>query len=178
MTKIGKLLAKRGRPAGRPSVQKNVQITKIITKEQSKALDYEYEKFLLEQRLPFSLGPVLAKFTQRLLVNNDTDTLKQYCPFNYKMTKVAKSVSLYLKAELFSYLRKSPFSLSADTSSDINGQSFLAISAKYLKSEKAINSTTKLLSILPIGETSTGESIANLIVSDTHSESSRYLRRT
>ena len=152
--------------------EKIVRIKELITKEQSKALDYDYSRFLLQERLPFTLGPKLAGFTQELLNTYSKDILQQYSTSRYKMTRVAQSISSFLKAEIFSYLQTSPFSLSVDTSSDINGQSFLAVCAKFLEPGNMEKPTTKLISILPIGESSTGESLMELMMNHILAEES------
>jgi len=60
-------------------------------------------------------------------------------------TSVAKSISDTLKKNLYSKLSDSPFSLSMDSSSDVNEHTYLTICAKYLDPENLETPSTKLL---------------------------------
>jgi len=71
-------------------------------------------------------------------------------------------MSQTFKESIFESLERSPFSLSNNGVSDQFGKSFLAVCAKYVdESKDCVN--TKLVSIISMGGSSTGESVYNKI---------------
>lgn len=75
------------------------------------------------------------------------------------VTTAASFISQVLKEELLNELRESPFSLSLDLSSDLYGHSYLAICVRFHEKDNYEKPITKLFSILPITNSSTGEVI-------------------
>ena len=72
---------------------------------------------------------------------------------------VQNCIGKTLKEDIYSCMRKSPFSISVDQSSDIYGKNYLAICVKYLEENKCDEPATKLLSIVQMGDSYTGEAI-------------------
>ena len=60
-------------------------------------------------------------------------------------------------------LQDSSFLISIDEISDINGTVYLAISVRYFEQDILQQPVTKLLSILPMGDSSTGETLYNKV---------------
>ena len=59
-------------------------------------------------------------------------------------------------------MRRSPFSLSLDQSSDSYGKNYLAVCVKYLPENNLPEPKTKLLGIIQMGDSYTGEVIFTL----------------
>jgi hypothetical protein len=84
------------------------------------------------------------------------DQLQQFYTSRRTIVKVANAMCDSLKTETFCKLRKSLFSLALDESSDIYGNSYLAVSARILELNNLDKTSTKLISIIPMQDSSTG----------------------
>ena len=118
----------------------------------------KFTQFILENRLPFSIIGPLMKFTKELTLDFRGDLLKKAQLSPTTVQKIATGcIGEELKSRLFNKLRNHPFSLGLDGSSDTYGTSYLAISAKYLDEKESKLPINKLISIIPIEESSTGQ---------------------
>ena len=135
----------------------------ILTETIENELDIMYAQFILQYRLPFSIIKPLHKLVTEASEEYDDRILQQYQTSRNNVVKVAQSISSTLKNELFGELRHSPFSLSLDSSSDIHGNCYLAVCCKYLEEGNLKAPSSKLITILPLTTSSTGETIFNLI---------------
>ena len=140
-------------------IERNSNNYKDLTPEVKKELDYIYTKFILQYRLPFSLAKPLNSLLQQLSSNYDPIVLKRHTINRNNVSLVSQNASAALKAHLLDELQLSPFSLSVDSSSDVNGNSYFAVCARYLEENCNDRPTTKLLSILPITTCSEGETL-------------------
>lgn len=117
----------------------------------------------MQRRLPFSTIEPLVSFVQEIATSCDPNLLEQYSCSRKKVVKVTNKISTSLKGELFEQLRTSPFSLSVDESSDVYGQSYLAICVRFLEGSDYNKLSTKLISILPRTDSSVGEVLYNKV---------------
>ena len=134
-----------------------------LTPEIKTQLDLTYTKFILNYTLPFSIVKPLHSLVAQASEIYDSTLLQDYQIDRNKVTQTTKILSNILKKSLFEELAASPFSLSIDESSDVHGNTFLAICAKYIEPDNYDRPLTKLISILPITTSSTGETLYKLI---------------
>jgi len=113
----------------------NQEIPRIITESIKNGLDLVFTKFILQYRLPFSIVKPLYQFITEVSSEYHIELMEQYSIPSTIVTKVSKSISTTLKNELYDELRSSPFSLSLDSSSDIHGNTYMAVCVKYLDKE-------------------------------------------
>ena len=137
-----------------------------LTPETKAELDLSYAKFIFQYRLPFDIVKPLNTFTKQISNTYAYDVIQEYGISRKTVTKASRVVSDTLKGELHKALTSSPFSLSIDTSSDIHGNTYLAICARFLEHENFDRPVTKLYSILPITVSSTGETLYKMITED------------
>lgn len=126
-------------------------------------LHFAFCKFLLENKLPFTSAEPLLLFIQNLSGRYSKAEILQYHTTSYLMKKTAKSITKHIKELNMGSLRSSPFSLSFDESSDIHGDTYMAISAKMFEEPDSKLPVNRLLCVLPITNTSTGEKIAEML---------------
>ena len=127
-------------------------------------LDLTYSQFILQKRLPFSLAASIHQLTKQIVSKYSGNVLEEYNINRNTISASAQVISETLKIDLYQKLSSSPFSLSFDASSDLNGHTFLAICARQIESESYDRPTTKLVSVLPITTSSTGETLHDLIL--------------
>ena len=135
-----------------------------LTPSTRSELNLTYSKFILQYRLPFSIVGALHSFNQQLIAQYPPSVLQDYSISRKTVTKATESICDTLKGEIFQELRSSPFSLSLDLSTDSFGRTYMGVCARYLEEENYELPQVKLISILPISTSSTGETIAQLIL--------------
>ena len=97
--------------------------------------------FLLQNGLPFTFIEDLTSFCKSLFQTYDKQDLEELTLSKTTATKIAQScIATSLKKTIFEDLEKEPYSLSVDESSDMFGDSYLAITAKYIKEENSSKS--------------------------------------
>ena len=138
----------------------SIELTPVVKAE----LDLTYTKFLVQYRLPLSMAGPLNKFTQQVSLEYPPNILRDYTVNRQIVTKASNIVCDTLKADMYYAMKNSPFSISIDTSSDVHGHTYLAICIRYLEENNFERPVTKLFSILPITDSSTGETISNKIM--------------
>jgi len=136
----------------------------ILTPIVKAELDLTYSQFILQKRLPFSLASSVHQLTQQISSKYSEKVLEEYKVGRKTITTATKSISETLKTELFEKLKRSPFSLSFDASSDVHGHTYLAVCARFIESDNYDRPTVKLITVLPITTSSTGETFYNLIL--------------
>jgi len=143
-------------------IERNAELPKVLSLDLKGELDMAYTKFLLQYRLPFSIAGPLNTFFQQIASNYSNDVIQTYTVNRNTITHAASTICETLKNNIFQELRATPFSLSLDASSDSNGNSFLAVCIRLI--EKGFDRpTTKLISILPITTSSTGQTIFDML---------------
>lgn len=128
-------------------------------------LTFIYGKFILENRLPFTIGKPLTGLVSFLSEHYSPSLLQGFSTSRQTMTKVAKTLSGELKAKIFKQLQTSPFSLCIDAASDVYGAGYLSVCAKYWDEANPTEVTTKLIAVLPVTTSSTGLTFFNSICS-------------
>jgi len=136
----------------------------ILTPTIKAELDLIYSQFILQKRLPFSLANSIHQLTQQISSKYSENVLEEYKIGRKTITSAAVSISETLKDDLFQKLKCSPFSLSFDASSDMHGHTYLAVCARFIESDNYDRPTVRLISVLPITISSTGETLYNLIL--------------
>ena len=126
-------------------------------------LKFIITQFILFNRLPFSIAPGLVEFIQDLVTTYNKNTLMK-CNLNRNIVTdlTHKCISSSLKDQIFDELKISPFSLLIDGGSDFYGTSYLTVCVKYIGRDSK-QPITKLLSLIELGEKSTGEALFNEI---------------
>ena len=127
-------------------------------------LNLIYSRFLLQYRLPFNLVSPLNTFTKQVSAEYGQNILQEYTISRKTVTKATKVLCNTMKADIYESLRSSPFSLSLDTSIDSYGSTYLAICARLLEVEDYDKPQMRLISILPITTSSTGETLHKMIL--------------
>ena len=134
--------------------------TYIEAKSPERDLLIRYTEFILENRLPFALIEPLIDFTKEIVSHYDIDCIKKAKMSRTTLQKITKDcIAKDLKSELFAKLSTSPFSLSLDETTDLYGASYLAVFAKFLEKNNYKEPVTRLITIIPIEDSSTGEVI-------------------
>ncbi|RYE38326.1 MAG: hypothetical protein EOP48_27265, partial [Sphingobacteriales bacterium] len=121
-------------------------------------LDFMLTKFVLEYRLPFSMAKPLNDLIKFISTNYSLACISEHSTSRETITNITKVIGKTLKSDLLQDLRSSPFSLSVDSSSDIHGNTFFAICARFLDDDHD-RPLVKLLQIIPITVSSTGETL-------------------
>lgn len=123
-------------------------------------LNFLLTEFIITNRLPFSIAPKLLAFIQNINSRFTSSLLKEASLSKTTATKITQiCIAKTLKDKIFAELKISPFSLSLDASSDKFGANYLAIFVKYLESNDSKEPTTKLISVVKMGDSYTGETI-------------------
>jgi len=142
-----------------PNTTPKKQVNAVIpdSKDSETTMNFCYTKFILENRLPFSIIRALIDFTAYININFTPSDIAQFKSSRQTVTRVAKAIGDTLREELYSSLESSPFSLSVDKSSDQFGKIYLVVCAKFLPEHL----TTKLITTLPVTKSSTGQVLFN-----------------
>jgi len=145
-------------------INNNMRGRNINLKGDEINLYFKFTQFILENRLPFSIIDSLLNFVKDLTLDFRSDLLKKVQLSATTVQKIATNcIGEELKNHLFSKLKSTPFSLSIDGSSDIYGTSYLAVSAKYLDEKESKTPISRLISIIPMEDSSTGQIIYDKI---------------
>lgn len=137
-------------------------VPQSLSLAQKAELDGMFTKFILQNNLPFSIIDSLVGFTKEICNQFPQNLLSQYNASRKTVARVTSQMSTTLKAGLFEQLRCSPFSLSIDEGSDLYGSSYLAICARFFDA-KLKRLSIKLVSVLPVTNSKTGETLYNMI---------------
>lgn len=128
--------------------------------EEEDLYKFRIAEFIVRNRLAYSLGPSLCSFISEMAANVSLSTFRDAVLSRQTVTDLVQNcIGKTLKEDIYYCMRKSPFSISVDQSSDIYGKNYLAICVKYLEENECEEPATKLLSIVQMGESYTGEAI-------------------
>ena len=125
---------------------------------------FSITKFMIENRLPNLIANKLLTFMQ--------STIQSFEPLTIEDASISKTtaaiiikdcISATMKADLLKSLSESPYSLLLDESTDAFGASFLAICARYISEKNLKHPVTKLISIVQLGESQTGETLFQML---------------
>lgn len=142
--------------------QKN-KISQVSYSNSEEFFQFQITKFIIANNLPFSIAENLTKFIQEV---NEAHSLEAQAGFNCKDSHVSKfaskSIAPMLKEQYLLDLETKPFSLAIDEASKGN-ISYLAISATYFLSPKDAFPRTKIIALIKVQETASGEALFNAI---------------
>jgi len=132
----------------------------ISLRSDETSLYFKLTQFILENRLAFSAIEPFIKVLKELITDFRVEVLKKIQLSPTTIQKIATNcIAKELKSNIFAKLRDRPFSISIDASSDIYGTSYLAINAKFLEMEASRFPVNKLISVIPMENSSTGKVI-------------------
>jgi len=157
------------KPNDNLSSHESSQVLEEVNSSQTKIKDevlvkFELTKFIISNRLPFSICNDFLKFIKKLLTDYDHQTLLQASISRKIVTEITKKcIGKTLQETILEDLQQSPFSLMIDKGSDSYGCAFLTVCAKYLQKDNFTQPITRLLSIIELGEKSTAEELYNKI---------------
>jgi len=119
--------------------------------------------FIIQHNLPFILAEKLLSFVQLVTNNHNVEALKNYTLNANHISQIAsRCIESDLQAKYLNLLKRSPFSIALDETSSCNNEEFVAINARLLQEDSYLP-TTKLIALLKIEESSTGENLYNLV---------------
>jgi len=125
-------------------------------------LKFLITQFILFKRLPFNISSDLIELIQGIVLSYSKNTiLKCHINRNEVVDISRKCISKSIKEKLFEELKASPISLLVDAGSDYYGTTYLSICVRFLEKNNRKQPGTKLLTIIPLEEDSTGESLFN-----------------
>ena len=134
-----------------------------LSKTNEAKLYLDITNFVISNHLPFESASEVLKFSQYVSSNYHEDLVNRAHLSSTTLTKIVrKCIGDSLRKRLVSDLLETPYSLLIDASSEIFGGKYLVIMVRYLKMEEELIET-KLLSIIELGASSTGEIFYKLI---------------
>jgi hypothetical protein len=112
------------------------QLESMQDKEQSKKLKMEITKFIITERLPYSISQSLCDFIKLIIQNFSREEILDLSVSRTTVSRIARyCFGDTLKKDILQKMRLSPFSLAIDESSDRFGSSYIAIYVKFLDSD-------------------------------------------
>jgi len=127
---------------------------------------FQMTNFLIKNNLPFNLSENLSKFINSLNQNYTSNELSSFRIDRNNISDIASNfLGPYFQENYLNILNHTPFSLALDEGSLKGNTEYLAISARYLENNRSLLTTTKLISIIQLEGSKTGETIYNLVVS-------------
>jgi len=127
-------------------------------------LKFELTKFIVSNRLPYSIIEKLLDLIKSLVLNYEQEVLLGCNASRKLVTDISRDcIGRSLQESILEDLITSPFSLMIDKGSDNYGKAFLTVCVKYLDKNNLKQPLTKLLSIIETGEKTTSEELYKLI---------------
>jgi len=159
-----------------PKEEKKSEDESIETKVQDKKpplgkqneidLIFEACEFMIKRHLPFDAAEAIFEFAQKITSKYHPDLIQRTIASSTTMSQVIKEcIGGCFKDKLFKSLETSPFSILIDGSSDHYGENYLGILVRYIDN-LSYHPVTKLLSVIEIGPSSTGEAIFDKVVEE------------
>lgn len=138
--------------------------SKLEQESINRELKFKFTCFLLQNALPFNFVDELVLFCKDVVHTYDREDLDNFIISKTTATKIAQNcIGTCLKEAILNDLALFPFSLMVDECSDPFGDSYIAITAQYLK-DKHIQ--TKLVSIIELQSEKTGLAFYELITQE------------
>jgi hypothetical protein len=127
---------------------------------------FEFTNFIIQNNLPFNLTDKLNKFINDVAHKYTRTELSSFKIDRKCISEIAGNfISPYFQEIYLNILKKTPFSLSLDEGSLKGNIEYLAINARYLPSSTSLLTTTKLISLIQLEGSKTGETLYKLLVS-------------
>jgi len=125
---------------------------------------FQIMSFILQNNLPFSSSRKIVDLIKEIIITHSFTKLQTYTMNKNHATKIARNcIAPYLKQKRLEDLNKSPFSIAVDEGTAKGNVTYLAISARYFANEEDVTTTTKLLGLIEMATSSTGETLYTLI---------------
>jgi len=129
--------------------------TSNYSKDQQIHLKFALTAFLVSEGLPYNKTDPLVNFVKKITTEYSQADINKLSLSNVTASNIATHcIGKTLRNLILDEIATTPFSLSVDESSDVYGDAYLAVTAKYVKEKKIV---TKLLSVIPLGQEKTGE---------------------
>jgi len=131
-----------------------------------KQFQFQITNFLIKNNLPFNLSENLSKLINHLTQNYNVNELSTFNIDRKCVSEIASNFwGPYFQENYLTILKDTPFSLALDEGSLKGNTEYLAISARYLESNSSLLTTTKLIALIQLEGSKTGETIYNLVMS-------------
>jgi len=141
------------------------RMSKRETASQLSLINYQFEitGFLMRNSLPFKLAPNLNRLIKQIVSIHSLTDLKNSSITREKASEIAGDIiGPTIKNKLLADLKKSLYSISIDEAI-IQKTEYLAINARYLENDESIQTVTKLIALVDLGKSCTGETLYNAI---------------
>jgi len=127
---------------------------------------FEVTSFLIQNNLPFDLSDKLSAFISTLVQKFTSDELSIFTVDRNHISDIAGScLGPFFQQSYLNLLKNTPFSLSLDEGSIKGNTEYLAVNARYLETSTSLHTTTKLIAMIQLEGSKTGETLYNLLVS-------------
>ena len=123
---------------------------------------FEIAKFLVDKRLPFVITEELVLFIRRITQKLCKEPIPAYKASRDTITRVVNHcICGSLKQKIIDDLKRTPYSLAIDETTDPYGSSYLAICATYLGNSPDGHTKllTRLISVIQLDVSKTGQAI-------------------
>ena len=125
---------------------------------------FQVAEFLINNNLSFNLAENFAFFLRKLLGEYSVNSLQSFTVNRNHISEIAKfGISPSLKEEYLKILETTPYSVSLDESGSKGNTQYLAISARFLPSIEATQTVTKLLGLLEMKTSASGETLYQML---------------
>ena len=125
---------------------------------------FQVTEFLINNNLSFNLTENFAFFLRKLLGEYSVNSLQSFTVNRNHISEIAKfGISPSLKEEYLKILETTPYSVSLDESGSKGNTQYLAISARFLPSIEATQTVTKLLGLLEMKTSASGETLYQML---------------
>lgn len=116
-------------------------------------------QFIVQNNLPFNAASKLTMFVKDLLsAHSSTFLLKYKCDDSQVTKYISGAIAPILKDRYLKELETKPFWIALDEATNATVQ-YLAISVTFFEASKDLSPTTKLLSVIEVEESVTGQAI-------------------
>lgn len=134
---------------------------------EQKGLDYfrfQVASFLIKNNLPFSVTQNLMKFVKSIIKTHSSKSLSSY-RMNRKHVGIISThcIGPHFKEQYLDLLTRTPYSISMDEGKTKTNVQYLAINARFIPNENGTKTVTKLLGLVEIKESQTGETIYKML---------------
>jgi DNA-directed RNA polymerase subunit M/transcription elongation factor TFIIS len=162
--------------------QEEVKKPKLIAEDAALTFRIMVTHFILENNLPFSISERICElFRQLTFALKDTGVMK----YATLPDKVIRSIATdcicpCMRKYYLDILKDTYYSISLDAGTAINKTEYLGINARFISKDKLkgrFQTVTKTLGLIPLGPTSTGKDILNLVENFLFSDEDGIKRR-
>ena len=134
----------------------------IFKKDDKIAFRFQMAAFLMQNNLPFNLSEKLMEFIKGLLQLHSAEKIQSFTINRNHVSAIASEcIGEYLQKKYLNILENTYFSIAIDEGSIKGNIEYLAINARFLENESEV--TTKLIGLIEMGASSTGETLYNTL---------------